>query len=76
LVELSVLGFSLEHPTANEQAIKSAANTRVLVLLSKLVLLLPHATESCVAGMVRTAVALNRLIRVMVGHLLLLKQRK
>jgi hypothetical protein len=35
LVELTGLGLSLEHPTAKEQAIRSAAKTRVLVVLSK-----------------------------------------
>src|ERR1035438_3392438 len=75
LLELSVFGFSLEHPTANEQIIRSAANTSVLALLAKLVvpqLILPHATESGVAGVLRTVAVRNRLIRVMVGHLLLL----
>jgi hypothetical protein len=73
-VELSGLGFSLEHPTANEQTIKSAANTSVLVFLSKLIL--SQATESRVAGVLRSVAVRNRLIRVMVGHLLLLKQRR
>ena len=54
------------------------------LVLAQLVLpqlILPQATESCVAGVLRnvvlrTSVLRNRLIRVMVGHLLLLKQRR
>jgi hypothetical protein len=62
--------LSLEHPTATEQTIRSAANTSVLVVLSKLVLaklVLPHTRESGFAGVVQ-----NKLKRFMVGHLLLL----
>jgi hypothetical protein len=68
LVELAGLGLSLEHPTATEQAIRSAAKISVLVL-SRFFwkFFLPQATELKVDGAVR-----NRLIRVMVGHLLLL----
>jgi hypothetical protein len=70
------LGWSVEHPTVSEQAIRSAAKTSVLVVglrfffsakfgLAKFVL--PQATEFRVDGVLR-----NRLMRVMVGHLLLL----
>jgi hypothetical protein len=78
LSEVAGFGLSLEQPAAIEQTIKAAANTSVLVVLSKLIL--PQATESRVAGVLenlaaRTAllrIALrNRLIRVMRGHLLL-----
>jgi hypothetical protein len=68
------LVFSLEHPTPTEQTIKSPANTSVLVFLSKLIL--PQATESWVAGVVRDVTVRNWLMRIMVGHLLLLKQRR
>src|SRR5271155_32310 len=60
--------------------IKSAANTSVLPVLSKLALsklFLPHARESSLAGLLPNALVLtdklrNRLIRFMFGHLLLL----
>jgi hypothetical protein len=64
------LGFSLEHPTANEQAIKSAAKTSALVV-SRFKFDLSLATEWTVDGVVRNGVVRNRLVRVMVGHLLL-----
>jgi hypothetical protein len=67
---LAGLGLSLKHPTPIEQTSKSAANTSVLVVLSKLVL--PQTSELRIAGLVRDALLLNRLMRVMVGHLLLL----
>jgi hypothetical protein len=63
--ELSVFGFSLEHPTANEHTIKSAANTSVL-FCSKLIF--PHATESRVDAILLTELNLKR---AMFGHLLL-----
>jgi hypothetical protein len=69
LVELAGCGVWLEHPTANEQAIRSAAKTNGLPVSRTFFtrLVFPQATELAVAGVVR-----NRLIRVMVGHLLLL----
>jgi len=80
LLAVSVFGFSLEHPTANEQTIKIAANTSGLAVVPRLIF--PHAIESKIAGVrrfgvlstnvLRTGVARNRLIRVTVGHLLLL----
>jgi hypothetical protein len=69
-VEVTGLGFSLEQPTTNEQAIKSAAKTSALVV-SRFKFDLSLATELTVDGMVRNGVAQNSLIRVMVGHLLL-----
>jgi hypothetical protein len=57
-------GLSLEHPTATEQTIRRAAKVSVLVL-SKF--FLPQLTEFRVDGVER-----NKLIRVMIGHLLLL----
>jgi hypothetical protein len=70
LVEVAGLGFSLEQPTANEQAIKSAAKTSALVV-SRFKSDLSLAKELTVDGVVRNGVAQNSLIRVMVGHLLL-----
>ena len=58
------MGLSLEHPTAREQTIRSAAKISGLVW-SKV--FLPQVTEFGVDGVER-----NRLIRFMVGHLLLL----
>ena len=54
-MEIGVVGFSLEHPTATEQTIRMPANIRVLNDFSKL--LVPRAEL--------------KLMRVMVGHLLL-----
>lgn len=54
-MDIGVVGFSLEHPTATEQTIRIPANIRVLNDFSKL--LVPRAEL--------------KLMRVMVGHLLL-----
>jgi hypothetical protein len=75
LVEVTGLGCSFEHPTAKEQTIRSTVKISVLVVGLKWLLVqsasaefaLPQATEFVVDGAVW-----NRLIRVMVGHLLLL----
>src|SRR5579864_532149 len=64
LVEVAGLGFSLEHPTASEQTIRSAAKSSAPPVFSKF--LVPHATES------RVDAILLKLKRAMVGHLLLL----
>jgi len=67
LVEVAGFGLSLEHPTANEQTIKSAAKSSALVVFSRF--FLPHATESRVDAILLVEL---KLMRVMVGHLLLL----
>src|SRR5258708_28224823 len=56
IVEVGVAGFSLEHPTATEQTIRIPANTSVLMVFSKLLVLRAEL----------------KLMPVMVGHLLLL----
>src|SRR5271165_6143751 len=69
LLELTGFGFSLEQPTAREQAISTAAKTSALmwpqVVVATFLASLPQATESRVPAMLRIA-----LMRVMVGHLL------
>jgi hypothetical protein len=83
VVELVDCGFSLEHPTASEQTIRIAAKISGLVVLkiflAELILtglILPQATDFTVAGVVRMDAVRNKLIRVMVGHLLLLSSNQ
>ncbi|HLW86260.1 MAG TPA: hypothetical protein VKR60_13665 [Candidatus Sulfotelmatobacter sp.] len=63
LFELAGFGFSLEQPTVSEQTIKSAANKSAPVFF-------PHVTQLQDSATFFTE--LKRLVRVMVGHLLLL----
>src|SRR5271169_4935397 len=69
LLELTGFGFSLEQPTATEQAISTAAKTSALmwpqVAVATFLASLPQATESRIPAMLRSA-----LMWVMVGHLL------
>jgi hypothetical protein len=71
LVEVAGLGLSLEHPTAIEQTIKSAAKSSALAVFSKF--FLPHVTESQVDAILLTELKLKC---AMIGHLLLLSSAR